>query len=509
MSCNAYSEVKKPNLEYEFWKNKEGIKVQACLCDYNTKEVLWLLPSAVEQNKYSKSFKIIDDTKRNVTPKYDYIETNSNSNKTCISYTLEKNKGWYNQWSNQYFQDISEDSFLLFGNHSLIIPESVFEEFENIDVKFRWNNFQKSIYSGLSDVKHSKYYSLTLKDFDSLFFASGYEVISLDQLSEDKLIYPKNYYSIISKAASQLKDINAFLKEKHLAIKSYRNTFIFVENDYNSPQNPGSAYSNNKDFVQIVGVNHKQKWDRSLIRTFIHEYLHKIIGFTIKFEAKKSSEEWWFKEGFTDFLTMQILLETNIWNIEDYMHYFNDRIYEYYTFEMYKYKLNEMYNKYIYDEAGYIAGMLYASKLNEFIMNNTDNTKGLLDFLSNFATLFIKNENLYFSEDLFFKKLKLFVKKPFPTIEELRETNSLLNQKLLSGKLSLQHKKIKIPNYPCDFYNLATTMQFNNKKIVSIITSSSDSYIHYLKLVDEENKFEEFTLEPLYTDQIIPQYEEI
>ena len=112
-----------------------------------------------------------------------------------------------------------------------------------------------------------------------------------------------------------------------------------------------------------------------------------------------------------------------------------------------------------------------------------------------------------FSKNLFFKSLKSFVQTTFPTIEELGKNNNLLSKKLLSGKLSLQHKKIKIPNYPCDFYNLATTMQFNNKKIVSIITSSSDSYIYHLKLVDEENKFEEFTLEPLYTDQIIPQYE--
>jgi len=50
-------------------------------------------------------------------------------------------------------------------------------------------------------------------------------------------------------------------------------------------------------------------------------------------------------------------------------------------------------------------------------------------------------------------------------------------------------------------------MQFNNKKIISIMPSQDDPYIYHLKLIDENNKIETFTLEPFYKTQTIPQYE--
>lgn len=502
MSCSAYATTKKPSLKYEFSKNEVGIKVQACLSNYGAEKILWLLPRFIEQNKNNKSFEIISDTTSYTIPKHDYIETSSKSNLTCVTYILEEYKGWYNQ----YFQDISEDSFLIFGNHSLIIPESAFTKHKSINVEFNWNNCLKPVYSDLDDMKHTKPHSLTLRDFDSLYFAAGYEVLNISQFSKDKLIYPKKYHDVIVNIVPKLKIINSYLEENHLAINKYSNSFIFAENNYKVSENPGTAYSNGKEFVQIVGINIDQIFNKLLVKTFIHEYLHKIIGHTIKFKSKKSDKEWWFKEGFVEYLSCKILLETNIWDIEDYMNFYNSRIYMYFAFGMDKYKLNDMYDKYIYDEAGYIVGMFYASKIDEFIMDQTKGKKRLLDFLNNFLNLFIKNKNLYFSENLFFKNLKFFIKTSAPSIEELHNKNNLLNPKLLSGKLSLQNKKMQIPQYSYNFYDLVTSMTVNNKKIISIIPNSVDSYVYHLKLVDENNKIMSITLRPLYKDKFIPQY---
>lgn len=502
MSCSAYAATKKPNLRYDFWQDEAGIKVQVCLFNHNSKKISWLLPRFVERNEHNKSFEIITNNKKYITPKYDYIDTNYKGDKTCIIYTLEEYKGWYNQ----YFQDISGDSFLIFGNHSLIIPESAFLDHKKIDVEFNWNNFKIQIDSNLDKKFSQNITSFTQQDFDSLYFSGGYEVLYTDKFKNNKWIYPIKYHAIIAKIVPKLEVLNNYL-EKHLAFNNSRNSFIFVENNFKTQENPGTAYSNGHEFVQIVGINKEQTVDIEFIRTFIHEYLHKIIGHTIKFKNERYNKEWWFKEGFVDYLSCKILLETNIWSIEDYMSFYNSRIYTYFAFRMDKYKLNEMYDKYMYDEVGYIAGMLYASNLDEFIMNNTNGNKRLLDFLRDFLALFTGNENLYFSESLFYKSLKSFIKIPFPSIEELRDTNNLLNQQLLSGKLYLRNKEMLLPQYSYDFYELVSTMHFNNKKVVSIIPEPNESYSYHLELADENNKIEHFILKPLYITTIIPQYE--
>ena len=501
ISSQVYA-ITKPQLKYDFRQNKKGMKVQACLHNHGNQEILWLLPSMVEQNK-DQSFEVITDTKKYVKPKYDYIETSSNTQKTCITYTLENYKGWYNQ----YFQDISEDSFLIFGHYiSLIIPESIFDNNEKIDVAFNWHNFTKDVISNLDDINHKKQYSLTLKEFETLYFAKGYETLYTDKSKKNKWIYPEKHHKVLSQLMARLKKINNWLKE-HINPRDTRNHFIFVENNYKTHANPGSGYDNNKDFVQVVGINKDQAIDKALMRTFTHEYVHKIIGCTIRFKPENYSKEWWFKEGFVDFLTSQILLETNIWNIEDYMNFYNERIYKYFAFGMNKYKLSDMY-KPMYEEAGYIAGMLYAAKLNELIISNSNGSKSMSDFIADFQYLFINDANLYFSESLFEKKWKEFIQAPFPSIQKVLDTNSLISPKLLSGKLSIKSKKMQLPKYEHDFYELVSTMRLNNKNIIAIMPSSTDPYVLNMKLIDDENnKIEEFTLKPNYKTETIPQYE--
>ncbi len=500
MVCSTFAEDKKPDLQYDFWKNKQGITIQACLSGYNAKKVLWLLPSFIERNNYHKSLEVVTNIRDNISLKYDYIETNYRGS-TCISYTLEHYKGWYNQ----LFQDISEDSFLIFGKHSIIIPESVFKDHQNINVKFNWNNFPQQINSNLDQVLDNKQVKLSLQDFDSLYYAKGYNTLYVDSKKQNKFIYTQDYYVLIEKIKPQLISINTYLKKHFPSININRNTFIFVENESPINTNPDFAYGNGQEFIQVVGMNTKQIFDTEFIRSFTHEYLHKIIGYTVKFRPEKSDKEFWFKEGFVDYLSIQILLE--IWNIDNYMNFYNSRIYKYFALNMHKYRLKDLYNKYIYDEAGYIAGMFYASKLNNFIIFHTNGTNDLIGLLSVFISQFVKNNKLYFSEELFFKSIEVLIKKPFSSIEELRTNSSLLSSELLFGTLRLKKQKMQVPIYSYDLYELVSTMHFNNKRVVKMFPKSTEPFLYYLELINKNNKIEQMVLKPSYITKSIPQYE--
>lgn len=497
IACSAFAGTEKPVLQYEFWQEKEGIKIQSCLSGHNVKEVQWLLPFLIE------SLEVVTDTRKQITSKYDYIETNYQG-KTCIKYKLENHKGWHNYG---YFQDISEDSFLIIGKrHSLIIPESILKNYKNINVKFNWHNFPKQIDSNFNQASNEPL-SLTFKDFDSLYYVMGYEILYADSEKKNKFIYPQGYSMLVDEIKPKLTIINAYL-EKHLPSTNIDyNTFIFVENQFQMSGNPGTAYSNDKEFLQLVGVNKKQTLDIELIRTFIHEYLHKMIGCAVQFDPRRHNKESWFKEGFVDYLSAKILLDTNIWSIENYIDFYNSRIYKYFALEMDKYKLQDLYNKYVYEEAHYTAGMLYASKLDNFIISHTAGSNDLMGFLRMFCSHFIKNKKLDFSEELFFESLKSFIKKPFPNIEELRKSNSLLSDGLLFGKIYLTKKEMQVPTYSCNFYELISTMTFNDKKVISMLSKANEPWIHHLELIDKDKKIEYVVLKPSYVTKFIPQYE--
>ena len=174
---------------------------------------------------------------------------------------------------------------------------------------------------------------------------------------------------------------------------------------------------------------------------------------------------------------------------------------------MNKYSLNDMYTKPMYEEAGYIAGMLYAAKLNELIMKESNNKKSLLDFLGHLNSVFIANNNksLSFSNDFFFSNLKSFINTPVSNIEELRAQNNLLPKTLLS-KFYLTNKKMKIAEYQYDWYEMMTNMKLKNKRIIEIRPAEKPD-IYYFKLLDKDNTIEELTLKPSYIYKNIPQYE--
>jgi hypothetical protein len=313
----------------------------------------------------------------------------------------------------------------------------------------------------------------------------------------------KKYYNIIEQIKPNFAAIDQWLR-KHLNLNGKKDNLLLIEDDYKAHKDSSSLRYNKEKFIDVFHIGEEQGLNPDLIRSFIRKYVHKIIDNKIRFKPERSKKEWWFKEGFTDFLTAQLLLKTKIWNIKTYLDFYNKRIYNYFLYDMHLYQLEKMHGKYLYNEAGHIAGMLYAARLNEVIVNLTGN-KDLLNFLVYFFNLFDKDKTLYFSEKLLAKALKNFTGETCASIERLRAMNKLISPILLSGKISAHSKSIIIPKHG-SFYKIITNMKINGKEITSITQDQTFSHLYHLKLRNKKGEIEKYTLRPTYKKQIIPQY---
>lgn len=501
MFCsNTYANIKK--LSYVFDFKSDGLHIKACLQNAN-KNLVWLLPKFIEINKKDHQVRIQTSQSEIVlSPKYDYIESlNKAGDNVCVLYTLGYGSGWYNG----YFQDINKKKFLIFGDHSFVIPDFKDNDINVSNVTFIWKNFNQLIDSTFGSFQKNITVDIKQIGFSSFYFSSGYNVV-VNGTGHNKLVFQSQHSSIIKTLNHKMVKIIQTVDNYFNISDSFYNTFVFVQNDRVYPGNPGYALSDNQNFLQVIGLNHKQIIDNNLLYTIAHEYFHKIIGYLIKIDPQNQNKDYWFLEGFTDYFSTKLNLDIGIWSLDDYLEFYNKRIYQYFSFGMQKHEIADLYGLYIYDNAGYIAGMMYAHKIESTLKENSYGKLNLLDFIKIFMNKLANNKQYYFSTHLFLNQLYKYSGIQFKDIETLRKSKGLLDKKILDNSLCLIKKSVKVPYYKVDLFKLVKELKITDKDIKSIKEDSKNEYVHQLEVIDNNQHIQSILLQPFFKLATIPQY---
>lgn len=502
MTASSSTFANNHKLLYVFNFKPDGLHIKSCLRNAN-KNLLWLLPKLIENNKKHQTIKI-ETSQNNITllPRYDYAESaNALGENVCISYILEYGSNWYNG----YFHEVNKKSFLIFGNHSLPIPDFKEKDKDILDIEFIWKNFNQPIVSTFGDFTSN--ITLTVKPiaFNSLYFSSGYNKLANDNKGT-KLLFQPHYKNIIENLNQRMLKIVHVVDNYFNIANSINNTVIFVQSEKVYFDNPGFALSDNKNFLQVIGLKKKQIVDSNLIYTMAHEYFHKVIGYLIKIDPQNQNNDYWFLEGFTDYFSTKIALEIGIWNIDDYLKFYNKRIYKYFAYRMQKHKITDLYGKYIYDDAGYIVGMMYAHKIDSVIKINSGGKLNLLDFLKLFISEISDKHGSYFSMNLFLNQLYHYSLTKFEDIELFRKGKDLLSKSILDNSLCLTMKTMYVPNYEVDLFKLVKELKIHDRNIISIKEDCANEYIHHIEFIDSNRNIHTAVLRPFFTSALIPQY---
>lgn len=478
----SFSVIAENNLKliYNFERSNNDLNIQTCLFNSQLNRVLWLIPFEIKQKNRSFSLLYLGN-KKTLYPKYDYIETLKLDDKICIEYTV-----------NNIFKKNNNELLLLVEEY-LLIPETIFKNDNKVEVKFNWLNFNAQILSN----KQNNLYSLD--DLNSKFFAINYKADSIN----NKNFIHKNFSSNqINKLNKIIDKIDNFLKYKfNIALYRINNNFIFKIRNLFTNEVGGKAFIGKKSFTQTVFIKKQQQIDNPLMLTFTHEYIHKIIGGIIRFRPEYSAKEYWFKEGFTDYLASRILYETNIWTINDYKEFYNKRLYNYYVFNMNEYSSEDLHDSYFLKQSGYNEGMFYASYLNEYIRKQMQNKNDLLDFLKYYISLFPK-KYIYFSNDSFYKELTNFINSNIDIKSDRKPY--LLSKTILNNKLELSFEDLSVPIYKTKLYDIFKNFKYNNGDVTKIIPLPDNFY--FINIVNNSNETQTFLLTPNYKYKFIPQY---
>tara|TARA_B110000211_G_C14066471_1_gene547884 strand:+ start:917 stop:2488 length:1572 start_codon:yes stop_codon:yes gene_type:complete len=492
--CPSQSHSK---LSYTFSFKQDGLNIKACLKG-SDKNISWLLPKFLENNSSKKHITIIDRNNEDVIyPEYDYIELQSSYGRDlCISYILDYNSVWYND----YYQDINKDRFLLLGNLSLITPD--FNKDKILNIEFIWEDFNKLVNSTFGSFYNKINLKITLNELNFVYFVYGYDVIEQNNI---KLIINPSCKHIINPLRDKIVKIAKKMNDEFNIKNRFKDTLIFVLNDELYNLNPGFVLSDNYNFLQIVGLNNSQIIDYKLLYTISHEFFHKIIGFLIKVNPEQQAKDYWFLEGFTDYFSTLLNLSNGIWTIDDYLKFYNKSIYNYYVYQMQNYNLNEMHGKYIYEKSGYIIGMMYAHKI-DAILKEQSKELSVLKFLKLFLKKIHHNNQKYFTFQFFLKQLFDYSNIHFNDINLLNKKGELLNKKILDNSLCLIMKKMYAPYYNIDLFTLVKDLTIDDKTIVSIKRDLKNEYKYYIEVIDKKEGIKSIILDPSFHFRMVPQY---
>jgi predicted metalloprotease with PDZ domain len=163
---------------------------------------------------------------------------------------------------------------------------------------------------------------------------------------------------------------------------------------------------------------------------FGHELTHHWIGGKIDFEGNNFTASTWFREGFTDYMTITNSYKYKLVSFEQFIKNVNAIITEYYCSPVAEIPndslVNNFWKDYNYNKLPYRRGFIFAMYLNYLMKEHSNAKYNFSDFMLELYNWSIKNNNKKLSNTLFISMVNEHVSLPI---------DIFFNQHIIDGKL--------------------------------------------------------------------------
>lgn len=320
------------------------------------------------------------------------------SGKITLSYNLINN-------DTHYFKPIIKKKYFSFiGKTAFVMPK--FENEESHKVILNWNipirdaNSQ-AVYRvvnsfGLDSVKQEI-------DYDQLsdgVFLGGDITVSLQGDVNSKIIFAYNKPSLLQE--NWEKDAREIIDFQRTAMKAENVPYYLVsmiEKDDLGKQLSATHLNHGVVFIHGKDWLHSPRFE--LIRYTAHEFLHHWIGGKIK-ASDDYVKSMWFFEGFTDYLSIELALQSKHLSEEEYIDIKNRILWAHYVSPFQKIPNGEL-ALYYWDNpelhgVPYIKGHLFAQFCDNILKKEKKSLLGVISSISNNDN--VRNKKHYKEADL-------------------------------------------------------------------------------------------------------------
>ena len=391
---------------------------------------------------------------------------------------IEENDG------SSYYSYINAKGFYFLYKLALIYPSSLESSKITIDLSFITPN---TIFTNYGNISHNTKpkLNITINEFIEEGFAiSGSQdlVQKLDNGNNSIIFWGFN---------DQLRqDIETLLyritsaQEQFFKTKQNSNLFILInnqrdENDFNGSLigNTGFYFLPSKFNIRHYNIKH----------LLAHENLHKWIGKDLECDGAENTCKW-FTEGFTDYFTNKINLNSGIITFTEYLNNYNEVLKEYYISPYVLYDndtISHLYWKNSYtNRLPYNRGYLIAQELDTRIQNFTKHKLSLDNVLQKIIENNIKGTKYKFNTNSLINVINELIQQDY---------SKIINQFVYYGEIKLS--KNSINNIRLDYQEIAVSdCGFditNSQKTITQLNIDSNAYKAGLR---NGNKFKKLTI---------------
>lgn len=370
-----------------------------------------------------------------------------------------------------YAQMLTDKYFYLLGSSLWTVPQD--SSAAVYDIRLKWKNFPAgwTYLNSFEDNKVNQRFSASLSNFqDAIYMGGDIRIHKLDIDKRPLFFVIRGQWSF---SDEQVFDI---IKRTVVSQRPYWNdhdvdryTIALVPMKYYSDGDKSINGRGLANTFVTVGTNSKAFGLGNMVYLYNHELMHHWFGHILK-QAEPENAFKWFHEGFTDYFTHLVMLESGLFNRQDFKKRINNIFAAYYSDSDHQWpneKLQQDYwSSYEMQKLPYQRGLILAFYLDESIKFYSKGGSSLKTILQQMLSGARQHKRI-FSQDWLLELLqKATGKDYFPVLERFITNGkfiSIPDWELVSGSVMLLPFDVFYLGFTSDKGTLAM-----NARIVSV-----------------------------------------